>query len=217
MQCAVSVPDLGLIKEALSAGADLIEVRLDLTGPVPEGTAREAFSGIPVPIILTIRSTSEGGSFEGRPDEWWDTLLPVIPYAAYVDVEERFASFSPRLRERKITPISSLHTTSMPDPAALCALETRLRTFGDIPKIVVAPRSEDDILALLSFTRNAKKPVITSIMGVDFRYARLLLPLFGSFLIYCHCGAAASPGQYHVREWREFCRLVSGRRPPGSP
>ncbi len=208
MRCAVSVPDTALVSQAISAGAEIIEVRLDLTGPIPEQSVREVFSDIPVPLIFTIRSADEGGSFQGGAGEWWEILQPYLPYATFIDVEERFASFAPRLKGMGKTVISSYHTPSMPDPPALALREGRLRSFGDIPKIVVSPRSEDDVLALLSFTRHAGKPVITSIMGTGFRYARLLLPLFGSYLVFCHCGTAASPGQYHVREWKEFCRLV---------
>ena len=208
MRCAVSVPDTALISHALSAGADIIEVRLDLTGRIPEQYAQEVFSDIPVPLIFTLRSADEGGSFQGGAGEWWEILQPYLSYATYIDIEERFASFAPLLKGMGKTLISSYHTPSMLDPHALAVRESRLRSFGDIPKIVVGPRTEDDVLALLSFTRQARKPVITSIMGTGFRYARLLLPLFGSYLIFCHCGTAASPGQYHVREWKEFCRLV---------
>ncbi|OPX66136.1 MAG: 3-dehydroquinate dehydratase [Methanoregulaceae archaeon PtaB.Bin056] len=215
MRCTVSVPDTALISHALSAGAEIIEVRLDLCGQIPEQHAKEVFSDIPVPLIFTLRSAGEGGLFQGGPGEWWEILQPYLSYATFIDVEERFASFAPRLKEIGKTVISSYHTPSMPDPPALAVREERLRSFGDIPKIVVGPRSEDDVLALLSFTRQARKPVITSTMGTGFRYARLLLPLFGSYLIFCHCGTAASPGQYHVREWKEFCRLVRDPRQPG--
>lgn len=211
MQVAVSVPALDLVPAALSAGVDIIEVRLDLTGQIPEQTANEVFSGIPVPLIFTIRSIGEGGSFAGGADEWWNTLQPYLRYATYVDVEERFASFAPQLKAMGKVIISSLHSPTMPAPPALVSLEARLRSFGDIPKIVLSPRSDEDVLALLAFTRQARKPIITSIMGTGFRYARLLLPLFGSFLIFCHCGTAASPGQYHVSEWRAFCGLVRDR------
>lgn len=208
MQCVVSVPDLDLIPDALSSGADLIEIRLDLTGNIPEETARDSFSNIHVPLIFTIRSVREGGLFSGGMQEWWDTLLPCIPYATHIDIEEAFAPLVPRLKERGVSILSSVHTHSMPGARELTELDARLRSFGDIPKIVVAPGSANDVFSFLSFTHHAEKPIVTSIMGTEFRYARLLLPLFGSYLIYCHCGIAASPGQYHVREWREFCHLV---------
>lgn len=208
MQCVVSVPDLDLIPDALSSGADLIEIRLDLTGNIMEETADASFSDIPVPLIFTIRSVREGGMFCGGMQEWWDTLLPCIPFATYIDIEEAFAPFASRLKEKGVSILSSVHTHSMPGARELLELDARLRSFGDIPKIVVAPGSSDDVLSFLSFTHRAEKPIVTSIMGMEFRYARLLLPLFGSHLIYCHCGTAASAGQFHVKEWREFCRLV---------
>lgn len=208
MQCVVSVPDPGLIPDALSSGADIIEIRLDLTGNISEETAGASFSDIPVPLMFTIRSVREGGLFSGGMQEWWDTLLPCIPFATYIDIEKAFAPLAPRLKEKGVSILSSVHTHSMPGTRELAELEAGLRSFGDIPKIVVAPGSTDDVLTLLSFTCHAEQPIVTSIMGAEFRYARLLLPLFGSHMIYCHCGTAASPGQYHVREWREFCHLV---------
>lgn len=211
MRCAVSVPDLPLIKPAIAGGADVIEVRLDLTGHIPGHFASETFSGLPLPLIFTLRSAEEGGLFAGGADEWWEIIRPFLPFATYVDVESRFACHAPRLKAAGKTVIASHHTPSMPDPGTLAELESRLRSYGDIPKIVVSPASESDILSLLSFTLNAGKPVITSIMGTGFRYARLMLPLFGSYLIFCHCGQAASPGQYHLEEWKEFCTLLRDR------
>lgn len=189
-------------------GADIVEVRLDLTGVLSLDAARSSLTDIPVPLILTLRSAEEGGEFRGSHAEWWSVLEPLLRFATFVDVEQKFMVYAPRLRERGKIVITSLHTPSMPGPDELLALVTRLRGGGDIPKIAVMPSSKDDILSLLSFTLHAEKPVVVSTMGERFRSVRLMLPLFGSEFFFCHTGTPTSPGQYHIREWKEFSGMV---------
>ncbi|MDH7510177.1 MAG: type I 3-dehydroquinate dehydratase [Methanolinea sp.] len=204
MRFVASVPDTSFIPAALASGADVIEVRLDLTGPVSPEEAGAVFRDLPVPLIFTVRSAAEGGMFAGGSKEWWDMIEPCLPYATFIDVEGSFRSFAPVLRDRKKTIIASFHTPSMPGPGSLEEMRRDLAAFGDIPKIVVGPRSEEDVLSLLSFTLHAEKPIITSIMGSRFSFIRLMLPFFGSSFIYCHAGSPAAEGQIHLSRAREI-------------
>ncbi|HQE85334.1 MAG TPA: type I 3-dehydroquinate dehydratase [Methanolinea sp.] len=207
MRFVASVPDISFIPAALASGADVIEVRLDLTGSVSPEEANATFRDLTVPLIFTVRSAAEGGMFAGGPEEWWDMVRPCLPYATFIDVERSFRSFAPVLRREKKTIIASFHTPSMPDPGSLEALRRDLAGYGDIPKIVVGPRSEEDVLSLLSFTLHAEKPIITSIMGSRFSFIRLMLPFFGSSFIYCHAGSPAAEGQIHLSRAREIMGL----------
>lgn len=204
MQFVASVPASSFIPAAIEYGADIIEVRLDLTGPFFPEEAKGTFQDIPVPLIFTVRSTAEGGMFSGGAKEWWDLVQPCLPYATFIDVERSFQSFAPLLKDGKKTIIASFHTRSMPDMGSLEEIRRDLAAFGDIPKIVVEPLSEEDVLSLLSFTLRAEKPVITSIMGSRFSFARLMLPFFGSSFIYCHAGSPAVEGQIHISRAREI-------------
>ncbi len=65
-------------------------------------------------------------------------------------------------------------------------------------------KDEGDLLALCSYTLAAGKPLCTGVSGTQFRYARALLPLFGSELVYTHAGTPTAAGQYHIREFREL-------------
>ena len=47
-------------------------------------------------------------------------------------------------------------------------------------------------------------------MGVQFRHARALLPLFGSEFVYCHTGTPTAAGQYSVEEFVQLKRLLLG-------
>lgn len=208
MKIVASVPRTALIPAAISAGADAIEVRLDHTGPLSEEEADAAFRGLPVPLILTVRSVAEGGKFAGGPDEWWEMVRPCLPHATCVDVEGPYRSHAPRLRKQGKKIIASYHTPEMPSAASLETARRDLASYGDIPKIVVGPRSLDDVVSLLSFTLHAEKPIVTGVMGSRFSFARLVLPLFGSCLLFCHAGIPVAAGQFHVSKAREIMDLL---------
>jgi 3-dehydroquinate dehydratase-1 len=89
-------------------------------------------------------------------------------------------------------------------------MERELRAYGDIPKIVVTPENDADVIELLTFTEAAAKPVCTGVMGSEFRHARAMLPLFGSEFVYCHTGSPTAAGQYSVEEFVQL-RTLLGR------
>jgi 3-dehydroquinate dehydratase-1 len=187
---------------------DLAEIRIDLMDAQPAEEIpkiRSAFTG---PVILTLRSTAEGGRFTGGPGEWWESLGPLVRTGDLVDVEQPFSSFSARIRRAGKGIIASHHTDGMPGPGELSRIERTLRKYGDIPKIVVRPRNEQDLLDLLSFTLDAEKPICTGVLGEAYRFARAILPFFGSELVYTHAGTSAAPGQFSLEEFKKIQALL---------
>ena len=187
---------------------DLIEARIDLmdADPTAELTSiRSAFRG---PVILTIRSTAEGGRFGGDREAWWGCLRPLLPFGDLVDVELRFSSFAPEIRRMGKSIIASRHFRDMPSMDELVRVERELRLYGDSPKIVVPPRDERDLLDLLRFTLDAEKPISTGVLGNAYRFARAILPLFGSDLVYTHAGTPGAPGQFSLEEFRQIQALL---------
>lgn len=207
MRCVVSVVDERGIGAAAALGADLVEVRLDLLDHPPDprllAEAREV-----VPLILTLRTTAEGGRFDGSTDRFIEILEPLVRPGDLIDIEAGHAAAAPRIRHLGAGVIASHHGGSMHVPGELVHIGHRLRTFGDIPKIVVTPGSEQDVLDLCSFTIAAEKPICTGVMGSRYRYARVLLPLFGSELVYCHAGRPTAEGQYHIADFRRIWALL---------
>jgi 3-dehydroquinate dehydratase-1 len=203
MQFVASVVDPRYIPVARESGADLVELRLDcFSGDLTKETMA-ILEENPLPLILTIRSKLEGGGFSGSPDEWRKTIDPFLPYASFVDLEQQFAGFDPAMKRLKKTVIASFHHDGMLSGKALEATASVLRQYG-IPKIVVKPGTLSDVLAFCSFTIHSEKPIITSIMGGEFRFARILLPLFGSSMIFCYAGIPAAEGQFTVPEARQI-------------
>ncbi len=193
---------------ARTSGADAIEVRLDLLNEPDHDRVREVLGAASTPLIVTIRTVAEGGSFAGTAEEWRERLEPWLEIADYVDVERQFAAYADEIRNCGAAIIASNHRDDMPDLATLEALEEELRTYGDIPKIIVAPSCTEDVITLLTFTAMAGKPIATGVLGEGFRYLRAILPLFGSELVYCHAGATTSPGQYHIDEMRQLMEML---------
>lgn len=191
-------------------GADLIELRIDLYAGYLVQQVRDARAACSLPIIVTLRSAQEGGQFFGKSDEWMRTVEPLIPFADYVDVEQHFAQHAPVIRAAGKKIIASHHTSHMVSLPTLFIIEQKLREFGDIPKIVVTPANDADVIEILSFTQAAKKPVCTGVMGGEFRHARAMLPLAGSEFVYCHTGTPTAAGQYSVKEFVQLRKLLLG-------
>ena len=195
---------------AFAAGLcpDLIEARIDLMDGNPARELLSIRSAFPGPVILTIRSTAEGGRFGGDPGEWWGSLQPLLSLGDLVDVELPFSSFTPRLRRQGKGIIASRHTEHMPTHEELLQTERDLRRYGDIPKIVVRPGDEHDLLDLLKFTLEAERPICTGVLGEAYRFARAILPLFGSELVYTHAGTQAAPGQFALEDFKKIQALL---------
>jgi 3-dehydroquinate dehydratase I len=191
-------------------GADMVELRVDLYGGDLVQQVRDARAACPLPIIVTLRSAREGGQFFGTADEWIKKIEPLIPFADYIDIEQDFAKHACVIRNAGKKIIASHHSGQMIPLYILFVMERELREYGDIPKIVVTPQSDADIIELLSFTSAVNKPVITGVMGGRFRYARAVLPLFGSEFVYCHTGDPTAEGQYSVEEFVQLKKLLLG-------
>jgi 3-dehydroquinate dehydratase-1 len=208
MKIVAALTDPAHAVMAQEQGADAIELRLDLfEGDLVEHT-RRCRKEVTIPIIATLRSAQEGGQFFGNAEEWMERLSPLVPLVDSIDIEQRFSAHAPALRAVGKQVIASVHEGRMLSLSELFQTERELRVFGDIAKIIVSPQNEDDLIDLISFTSAVKKPVCTGVMGSQFRYARAILPLFGSEFVYCHTGNPTAEGQYSVAEFVQLRELL---------
>lgn len=208
MDLVAPVVGLDDLETVVSARPDLIELRLDLIERDDHRVLVARCGELTIPLIVTVRSLEEGGAFAGDEADCARLLEPFLPIARYIDLERRFRAIAPACREAGCAVIASAHLATMLPLPELFGLERELRSYGDLPKLVLAPSSDDDLLDLLSFTHAATNPICTSIAGTAYRHARALLPLFGSALAYCAAGQPSSPGQYTLDEMRELMRLL---------
>lgn len=209
MQIVASLTDPSQAALAQEQGAGIIELRFDLMDGDPVGLVQQCQKTCNLPIIATIRSAREGGRYFGSPEEWAKKIEPVIPLVDYVDIEQQFAAHAAMVKQAGKKIIASHHSAQMMPLHVLFVLEQELRSYGDIPKIIVTPGNEDDLIDLVAFTRAAKKPICTGVMGASFRYARAVLPLFGSEFVYCHTGTPTADGQYSVKDYVILAKLLA--------
>jgi len=211
MKIVAALTDPTYASTAQEQGADMIELRFDLMTGDPADHIRTCRERCSLPIIATVRSAQEGGQFFGDAAAWFEKIRPVIPLADYIDVEQNFSSFSPWIKKAGKQIIASSHSGQMLSLPDLFILERDLRMFGDIVKIIVTPRDEEDIIELIVFTHAVKRPVCTGVLGAQFRFARAILPLFGSGLVYCHTGTRTAEGQYSVQEFVSLSGLLKNQ------
>lgn len=203
------------IRRARTAGADLVELRVDRIGDIP---AVEAVLRAPreLPIILTIRAAREGGAWDGGDDErvaLYERLGLLGP--EYIDVElatwERSANLrqkielvaQPRGSESTSRPRARLilsHHDFAGAPADIDAVVGRLdASRAQIIKAVFSAADALDSLRLLDALRKTKNksPTIALSMGEAGLIPRVLGPKFGAFLVFAalEAGAEAAPGQ----------------------
>ena len=221
---------------ALRRGADAVELRLDLFKPEErEATRVKAFvealrEEAKAGVILTNRSASEGGKFEGSEDERLSLLKEALEAseADAVDVEY-FAEPRKRVeivasaKKMNATVIFSFHDfAGMPDAAELEHLALKMHAEGaDIAKIAVTPETAEDALKLLELTLKLKaskasreageKGVAFIGMGSVGRHLRVLAPIYGSALTYGFLEGEESvaPGQLSISELRSMIDKLS--------
>jgi 3-dehydroquinate dehydratase-1 len=208
MKVVASVQDLKGVEQASSLGVSAIELRLDLMAGDREAGVRAIRNITAIPLIATLRSSVEGGRFGGSSREWWSVIDPLVEDVEMVDVEMRYRDHVPVLKSRGVEIIASFHTQAMPSEADLVEIEQNLRSYGDIPKIAVRPRTLEDVLSLFEFTLQAEKPIVIVVMGGAFRFARPVCALLGSEFQFCHVGSPTAEGQYSVEEYRMLLEML---------
>lgn len=220
------------LADALAAkeqGADLVELRLDslihhlLTHPSELSSLLEA---CPLPVILTCRLASEGGSFTG------DDLLRLRLFEqavnsphppAWIDVElasfqrnplfrrgiERLVDHPAQVQPRPTGLILSSHDFSGKPPD----LEARLEAMANISackvmKLAWLARDVRDALEALAILHRARKPTIALAMGEHGLASRILAKKFAAFLSFAAVDGrpGTAPGQPTIRQLKHLYR-----------
>jgi len=219
----------------LRRGADAVELRLDLFKPEErEATRVKAFvealrEEAKAGVILTNRSASEGGKFEGSEDRL--SLLKEALEASEADAVDVEYFAEPRKRAEIVASAKKMNATvifsfhdfaGMPDAAELEHLALKMHAEGaDIAKIAVTPETAEDALKLLELTLKLKaskasreageKGVAFIGMGSVGRHLRVLAPIYGSALTYGFLEGEESvaPGQLSISELRSMIDKLS--------
>ena len=209
-------------KELLSQAAslfhmpvDAVEWRADQFGAIFEERAvlhtlqslREAAGDLP--LLFTIRTKSEGGSFEGTKEAYFQLNLAAAKsgLADLVDVEfgEGSASIMAHVQQLQASGVrvvaSSHNFDRTPSQAEMVLrLQAMQRSGADIVKIAVMPNSAEDVLRLLCASEEfnrlyTDRPVIAISMGGLGCVSRVAGAVSGSDMTFGAVDTISAPGQ----------------------
>jgi len=215
-------------RKAVEMGADILEIRLDLLGIRDLNTAIEIIRKIKsetgLPIILTNRSSAEGGKWEGEEAERIKLLINLLslregPDAVDIELTARRGERNQVVEAAKAcgkTVIVSFHDFSK-TPAfqeMKIIFQEAFLAGADIAKLAVMPHSIRDVLNLLGAALDAREEtggaVCAIAMGKLGKHTRVIAPFYGSVLTYAAVEGtvSAAPGQFQVDEVKKIMELL---------
>jgi 3-dehydroquinate dehydratase / shikimate dehydrogenase len=194
------------MSQAVSAGCDTLECRLDYLAATPGPSDVAMIIGAcELDVIATCRPVREGGKFAGDESERLAILQAASDAGAtFIDVE----SDVPAAARPGGTVISSHHDfETCPDDLDQQAAELDASPAA-VNKIAFSTSNPGDTLRAFDVVRNSRKPTIALAMGDAGIASRILAGKFGAFGTFATlAGAAASaPGQPTVSDLRELYR-----------
>ncbi|WP_292387728.1 type I 3-dehydroquinate dehydratase [Methanosarcina sp. UBA5] len=214
-------------RKAAKMGADLLEIRLDLLGIRNLETAAETIRKIKsetgLPVILTNRSSMEGGKWEGKEADRIELLTNLVSLKDGPDAVDIELSSGRESRDRVVkaakacekTVIVSSHDF-LKTPAfeeMKIILQEAFLAGADISKLAVMPHSRIEVLDLLRVTletREEGRAVCTIAMGKLGKHTRVIAPFYGSVLTYAAIDntVSAAPGQFQIDEVKKIMELL---------
>jgi 3-dehydroquinate dehydratase-1 len=194
-------------RSAREEGADAVEIRIDMYDDADD--AVEDVRGCDaLPVIATYRAT-EGVTEEKRVE----ALIEAVRDADAVDIDvsspgETVETVVGEASENGTTVVASHHDFERtPSVDEMWTTLEDAWEVGDVAKLAVTPKEENDVLDLLRLTLEAREkgdgPFCTISMDALGSYTRFVAPLYGSCLTYASYGGGTAPGQLSVREVRK--------------
>jgi len=214
-------------KKAAKMGADILELRLDLLAIRDPEKAEELIGKIKfetgLPVLITNRSSIEGGKWEGNEAERIRLLTDLLSLKDGPEAIDIELSADKEERDRAVkmakvhgkTVIISFHdflkTPSIEEMETI--LEAAFLAGADIAKIAVMPHSIRNVLDLLGLALDAAeagRAVCTIAMGNTGKHTRVIAPFYGSVLTYASVDdtISAAPGQLPVNEVKKIMELL---------
>jgi 3-dehydroquinate dehydratase I len=187
-----------VIPQTAHAICDLIELRLDLIG--------ENFSKIEtaLPLLLTIRSKTEGGHWSGSDAQRLTMYREFMPHVAAIDIELNSpiaAEVCEIARHAGKASIVSFHDfNATPDLDVLLDIVQDAQQVGSIVKIVTLANEESDVDTLRALLGKRRAPICVMGMGEHAAKTRVEFPKLGSCLTYGYLDKPLAPGQTSAAE-----------------
>lgn len=204
------------IHQISNAGADLIELRLDMLADFNvEQHLQQLLSTTNTPKLVTMRPVWEGGKYDGPEPQ----RLAVLKYAArlgasHVDVELKVATYffaggGQVPVDTKII-LSSHNFQETPSDAALDSILQQMWASGaDVAKIATTATDISDCARVLTLLKTSPGPCIALCMGEKGQPTRMLAAKYGGYLTFGALGGGkeSAPGQPTLHQLKHMYRL----------
>ncbi len=203
------------INRALKAGANMLEFRLDsfskkditlLAGPLKRLKKRG------VPLLLTVRSTKEGGKGKLTDAERLALFIELIPLFDGVDIElsskKIIKEVIAKAREaRKLVVVSFHNFKATPKREKLLSIIKEARAAGaDIVKLATHVKGKAELRRLAGLLTDNTGLIVIA-MGRGGSASRVFFPMLGSLITYSGITGANAPGQLSVSRLKSAFRL----------
>jgi 3-dehydroquinate dehydratase-1 len=186
---------------------DIAEFRLDLTGFVPGWETRaHELRDAGIPVLLTLRSSREGGNWRAGETERAVAYANALPHASAIDVEiasEIIARVAHAAHDAGKPVVASFHDFARTPPAdELRKIIDRGFSVGaDIVKIAARCDVPADVEILESVLRERGERLLCVVgMGTHGPTSRVRLAIAGSCLTYGYADETNAPGQLSSAE-----------------
>ena len=203
-------------RDALSRGADFVELRFDFLKPGDLATAIAAADDIKQMAVFTLRSTAQGGKFAGSEQDrlaWLRKMVEQRPMLVDIELESLKANdeLADFLDSQKTPILVSWHDFRGTPPAAeLADILSEMRFYSNFVKIVSTAKGIGDALRLLDlYDGTIGLNAIFFAMGEAGVISRVLCTIVGSApFTYASLDEAIAPGQLTVTEMRRLYAML---------
>ena len=196
---------LALEDQSFLAHADIVELRLDEHMDLDQ--AYELCSQIrqQKPILLTIRTQHEGGTWTINEEDRHQLFLRFAPVVDCYDIELKSELFATKTRSDfpadKII-ISSYHDyIATPSQQEIDTfIESGKKWNVDIVKLALTAQKEENVLQLEETLKTSDSPICLISMSAIGARSRKEFPKLGSVLTYGYLDQSVAPGQFSAQE-----------------
>lgn len=168
-------------KAAAEAGAELVELRIDLLRSEPN--VQRILAERPTPVVFTVRRGSDGGVWRGDEEKRQRLLREAILLGVdYVDLEFDIAGSIPRFGQTKRIVSTHIFKKTPTDAELLALVKASREKQGDVVKIAAMSQSLSDASRMLELIdkTSGDGPVLGISMGPLGLFTRILGRKYGA-------------------------------------
>jgi 3-dehydroquinate dehydratase-1 len=204
------------LHESFNNGTSILEIRIDLFSNFDSDfvmSQLEKFKRLDMPLIATIRTTSEKGKWNRSESEREKLFYTIIDLVDAIDIELSSDQINRNVssycnKKGKTLIVSNHDFNGTPDNAILQKQFDDAKGLGaDIVKLACLSKKQEEVTQMLEFVnKNKEQGIIGISMGSVGAISRVVAPIFGSLITYT--STELNYGQLSLRDLLDMSRLL---------